>query len=110
VSLAFISGWRTVSYYFPDISVLVIESDDPRKPSGSRWYRGQRLPLHVSAGTVILPGCGTLAWIDPDARPVAEPDGKPPASMPGAPVTGVEAKPDSSYRFRDFDFRTGPCP
>jgi len=108
VSPGFISGWRTVSYYFPDIPVLVIESGGSQNPRGSRWYRGQRLALPVSAGTILLPGCGTIAWIDPDARPVAEPGGKPFPSMPGVPVTDVAATPNSSYSLRGFNFRTDP--
>jgi hypothetical protein len=104
VAPEFVSGWRNVSYYFPDVPVLVIESDDPQKPAGSRWYRGQRLALPVSAGTIQLPGCGTIAWIDPDARPVEEP-GKPVQWMPGVPVTGMKTKPDALYKFRGYTFR-----
>jgi hypothetical protein len=106
VSPAFISGWREVSYYFPRIPVLVIESDDVRYPAGSRWYRGQRYSLPVEAGMITLPGCGTIAWIDPDARPVAESGGTPVNAMPGVPVTDTSAVPNSIYNLRGFRFQT----
>ena len=34
VSPAFVSGWRTVSYYLPDVSMLVIDSGRSAAPQG----------------------------------------------------------------------------
>jgi len=106
VSPASVFGWRTVSYYLPDVSVLVIDSDDPGRPRGWRWYQGRPLPLPLNAGTIMLPGCGTIAWLDPQAHPVVEPGGMTLESMPGVPITDGAARPESSYKFRDFNFRT----
>lgn len=108
VSPAFVSGWRAVSYYFPDIPVLVIDYGDLRNPRGARWFRGERLPLPVIAGTILLPGCGTIAWIDPDARPIADSAGGQFVWMPGIPVTDTPATPNALYSLRGFKFLVDP--
>lgn len=106
VAPAFVSGWRTISYYFPDVPILVIDSQNPGHPNGRRLYRGSVSVFPVNAGAFILPGCGTIAWIDTIARPVSNASGKLVSAMPGAPVTYLESKPDASYTFRKFRFRT----
>jgi hypothetical protein len=105
VAPAFVSGWRTVSYYFPDVPVLTVDSENPQQPTGRQWYRGGVSGFPVNAGAFILPGCGTIAWIDTTARPVSNASGETVSAMPGSPVTYLESKPGASYTFRKFRFR-----
>jgi hypothetical protein len=99
-------GWRNVSYYFPDVPVLVVSSNDPQKPFGWRTYGGHARALTVDKQTILLPACSSVAWIDPSARPVSSTGIQPLSLFPNAPVTYTEAALDASYTFRGFSFRT----
>ena len=101
-------GWRTVSYYFPDVPVLVIESGDSGIPSGTLWSQNHPLPLPIRAGTIELPACGTVVWIDPASRPFSETTQTTLSSMPGTPMTYTKVKPGMSFRFRGDRFQTEP--
>jgi hypothetical protein len=101
-------AWRTVSYYFPDVPVLVLESGDSGIPSGNLWSQNHPLPLPMRAGTVELPACGTVVWIDPTSRPFSEPSQTILSSMPDTPITYAKVKPGMLFRFRGIHFETEP--
>lgn len=99
-------GWRNVSYYFPDVPVLVVSSTDPQKPYGWESYRGRSRPLAVEGASIWLPACKTIAWIDYSDKPVS-PSGAPGLPvLPNTSVTVTEPGFDAAYRFRGFSFRT----
>jgi hypothetical protein len=101
---AFVAAWRTVSYYF-------LEAGSSQKPAGWKWHGGHRSPLPTSEDAVVLPGCGTIAWLDSATRPTSMTSGQRSAFMPGMPVTYMEPQPGESYSFRNVKFRiqTGSC-
>jgi 4-amino-4-deoxy-L-arabinose transferase-like glycosyltransferase len=99
-------GWRNVSYYFPDIPVLVVSSSNPQKPFGWVSSQGISRPLAIENNSILLPACRTIAWIDFNEKPVSQtgPQGVP--VFPNASVTVTEPGFDTAYRFRGFSFRT----
>jgi len=107
---AFVSGWRTVSYYFPDVTVLVLESSPPENPGGTRWQGNRRFPLAVKDGKVELPSCGVVAWVDPTSRPSVEGSSAAIPSTSGTPVTCTQLRPGMSFRFRNYTFQADPAP
>jgi Dolichyl-phosphate-mannose-protein mannosyltransferase len=107
---AFVSGWRTVSYYFPDVTVLVLESSPPENPGGTRWQGNRRFPLAVKDGKVELPSCGVVAWVDPTSRPSVEGTSAAIPSTSGTPVTCTQLRPGISFRFRNYPFQADPAP
>ena len=64
-------GWRQLSYYDPRAHIIVIMREEGQ-PLTTRHIIGKQATTRTSAdGVVALPSCGTLAWTDPVARPVA---------------------------------------
>lgn len=111
VSLEVTPGWRNISYYFPDVHTLVISSKNRNQPFGWQSYERQGLPLPVKAGSVLLPSCGTIAWIDSTARPISSTGAQAKSRTPNAPLSYVQASPGASYQFQGFTFQTEhqPC-
>src|SRR5262249_39885040 len=101
--------WRHLTYYAPQAHVVVIERRSGR-PVASRHYVGTRTATRaLSDGTVALPACGTLAWVDPAYRPVA-PGGVAPHSYRSL-IYFARARAGGSFDFRDVHFVAGrePC-
>jgi hypothetical protein len=99
-------GWRNVSYYFPDVRVLVVSSNDPQNPFGWESYRGRARALRVEGKSILVPACSAIAWIDFSEKPVSSSGVQAVPLLPNAPVTYTQAAPEVSYTFRGFSFRT----
>ncbi len=67
-----VTGWRQLSYYVPRVHIMVLSPK--RDLVEVRRIRGRRSEIQlVSADAIPVPSCGTLAWVDPVARPVGQP-------------------------------------
>lgn len=99
-------GWRNVSYYFPDVPVLVVSSADPQNPFGWESYRGRARPLTIENKSILLPACRTIAWINFNDTPVSLTGAQVLPSLPSASLTVTAPGFDAGYKFRGFTFRT----
>lgn len=99
-------GWRNVSYYFPDIPVLVVSSTDPQKPFGWQSYRGRSQALAIHNSSILLPACRTIAWIDFSDKPVSSMGAQEVRVFSNATVAATEPGFDAGYTFHGFSFRT----
>lgn len=100
------TGWRNLSYYEPEVHIVVIMN----RPGGpvTTWniYRKQ-VTEKKGPGALILPSCAMLAWVDPVAGPIA-PGGTPIRSTHPR-VFYAQAAPGESFDFHGIRFTTGPC-
>ena len=99
------TGWRQLSYYDRHVRILVVSRGadgaiQTRNILGSEVVTGS-----IRDGIVRLPGCGTLAWVDPNTAPVSSGETLTPwahARMFSSPV-----KPGDEFEFRGMRFVAG---
>ena len=57
-------GWRHLSYYYPDLPLLMLLHENASLRV--REITGRHVTEHaISNGTISLPSCTTVAWVDP---------------------------------------------
>jgi hypothetical protein len=99
------TGWRQLSYYEPEVHIVVV-MDGPGGPVTTRHIVGSRVNMQaITNGTVALPSCGTLAWIDPQMRP--RPDRSGPMASFHSRIFFTPAAPRESFRFHGLRFVSG---
>jgi hypothetical protein len=98
-------GWRQLSYYEPRIPIIVVLERNS-SPVMIRHITGRQAITQASSdGTVVLPSCGMLAWVDPQIRPVAS-DGAALRQIDSS-VFSIPAAPNRSFEFDGFHFVSG---
>jgi glycosyltransferase involved in cell wall biosynthesis len=104
VLLADTPGWRNLSYYDPDAHIVVVPMYPAPHGQLTTAYIHERRSIQQKSpkGVVRLPACGTLAWIDRKAGPVAS-DGSPvPSTRPR--VFAVPAVAGKSYEYHGIRY------
>ena len=98
-------GWRQLSYYDPHLSIIaVLDRHDGAVTITN--VAGRQLTTRINpGGTVTVPSCGTLAWIDPQIRPVAS-DGVA-MRQTHSLVFSTPAAPGRSFEFHGIHFVSG---
>lgn len=101
-----ITGWRNLSYYFPEVQIIVVKAQDSRLPTGWLFRHKRAQEWSSKDGLIRVPSCGLLVWVDPDARPKTTADG--PAMRWRYPVSFTRASPGRVFDFRGFRFVAAP--
>jgi hypothetical protein len=104
------TGWRHLSYYHPDAHVILVSTATVARPFTTRHILGRQATTRSEeSGTVALPSCGTIIWVDPQFPPVPIP----PIAMRAlhSRIFSTQAVPAESYQFRGIRFRSAeqPC-
>ncbi|GEM_PF-2176967 len=101
-----ITGWRNLSYYFPEVRIIVVKAQNSGPPAGWLFRKKRAQEWSSPDGIIRVPSCGVLVWADPDAQPRSAASG--PAIRRRYPVSFTRAAPDRVFEFRGFRFLTAP--
>ena len=65
-------SWLQLSYYFPDVPLLVLLPLEPGSPSPPVWLIKNTVTVapQLAANQVVLPSCGTIVWVLPLNSPL----------------------------------------
>ena len=95
------AGWRQLSYYYPDLPVIVFRRGkgalEAREIVGNRTRE-----IAGTNDTVTLPVCGEITWIDPAVRPATVHG--PAVQVTRSRVFFAPAGPDEAFDFYDVHF------
>jgi Dolichyl-phosphate-mannose-protein mannosyltransferase len=103
-------AWRPLSYYDPSAHIVRLTRDQNAPLTTTHIVGTQSAKRISSGGTVALPGCGTLAWIDPGSPPVAA-DGTALSAIMHSRVFFTPAKAGEQFELHGIRFVSGsePC-
>jgi glycosyltransferase involved in cell wall biosynthesis len=103
VLLADTPGWRTLSYYYPGAHIVVVPNYAPHGQLTTQYIHDRRTIEQKSPnGVVRLPACGTLAWVDRTAGPVASDGSLVPSTR--SSVFTVPAAAGKSYKYHGIRY------
>jgi hypothetical protein len=102
-----ITGWRQLSYYEPDVSILIFRSQSDGTVM-TRQVRGNQAETRTSPQGVAvrLRACEAVVWVDVVDRP--KPQGPATIQAVNSRVFLTTSAPGRSFDFRGVRFVTDP--
>lgn len=98
------TGWRNLSYYFPNVPVLVIRGDADREQPAAWYIHARRVQAaKVEDGAIVLPPARRAVFIDMAERPKSASSALP-VSCAGR-LCSVQPQKSGEVRFHGFRLR-----